>query len=521
MIKKVTIRLVLVITLLIVMNIVYSKLFYLSDLESYSSSISKTVLDINPNSDIIYIGESSNNTFHINDNDKRNIGEFLSDYYPKLITSSVAQSAGHAGHFYDILSTVPDSEKKRTVVVTLNIGSFGKGWIFVDNEVALEKESILIKDRPALLNKALLSFKDYSLKSQKEFFEELSEHRKNSLFKNLPFELPFKNLTAWDSSNMSNYLRDDNGNRSRELTSVASKYIKNYAFQINFEESERIKQFDKIIALSKEKNWNLVLNLLADNVQKAELLVGPELVYFIEENAKILEGYFKNKNIKVVNNLKAVSDSEFRDQNEATVHYAEKGRKIIAHNVANAIKEFYPKQYENVGFKEFLKSYKNLELAPYFELFYLENKLRLFNDFEFNQDLARNKLYTDSISFSGKYCVFTHKNKKYSPVYSLKPDKVNFNELRGVIVKGKFLCQSKVHVETAIIIETITNSPNEKRIWKGIPISSFSVSPNNWSEFEIPFSFPQEIKNALELKVYLFNPTEQKVFLDDFELLIK
>ena len=183
MIKKVTIRLALLITLLIVMNIVYSKLFYLSDLASYSSSISKTVLDINPNSDIIYIGESSNNTFHINDNDKRNIGEFLSDYFPKLITSSVAQSAGHAGHFYDILSTVPDSEKKRTVVVTLNIGSFGKGWIFVDNEVALEKESILIKDRPALLNKALLSFKDYSLKSQKEFFEELSEHRKNSLFK--------------------------------------------------------------------------------------------------------------------------------------------------------------------------------------------------------------------------------------------------------------------------------------------------------------------------------------------------
>jgi hypothetical protein len=52
----------------------------------------------------------------------------------------------------------------------------------------------------------------------------------------------------------------------------------------------------------------------------------------------------------VVDNLEAVDDEQFIDQNWTTEHYAEKGRRIIAANVAKALKSWYPTQFVDVAF---------------------------------------------------------------------------------------------------------------------------------------------------------------------------
>ena len=156
LVKKIALRIIVLIVLLVGMNVIYSKFFYEDDLKKHSLNMFNSIQSIKPESDIIYLGESSNSTYSKHDKDKRTLGEFVSDYYPTLITSSVTKKAAHAGIFKHILSNIPESPKKRTVIVTLNLRSFSASWIYSKLETALQKEVILIQNRPDLLNRALL-----------------------------------------------------------------------------------------------------------------------------------------------------------------------------------------------------------------------------------------------------------------------------------------------------------------------------------------------------------------------------
>ena len=65
------------------MNLLYKHVFFEKDLQLYSSIIN-LIRDVPPDVDIIYLGESSNNTVHEDDQDKRKISDFIADYYPGL-----------------------------------------------------------------------------------------------------------------------------------------------------------------------------------------------------------------------------------------------------------------------------------------------------------------------------------------------------------------------------------------------------------------------------------------------------
>jgi hypothetical protein len=72
------------------------------------------------------------------------------------------------------------------------------------------------------------------------------------------------------------------------LTDLACHYIKGYAFVIDTMTNPRIKDFDEIVAYAKAKHWNLVFNLLAENIQTAKTLVNDELASMIKQNRNML-----------------------------------------------------------------------------------------------------------------------------------------------------------------------------------------------------------------------------------------
>jgi hypothetical protein len=51
----------------------------------------------------------------------------------------------------------------------------------------------------------------------------------------------------------------------------------------------------------------------------------------------------------VVNNLDLVRDVNFIDQDWTTEHYYGEGRRIIAHQVAQALRQYYPNEYQDLG----------------------------------------------------------------------------------------------------------------------------------------------------------------------------
>ena len=52
----------------------------------------------------------------------------------------------------------------------------------------------------------------------------------------------------------------------------------------------------------------------------------------------------------VVDNLSAIEDQQFIDQDWTTEHYGEKGRKTIAKNVAGALRAWYGDEYREMGY---------------------------------------------------------------------------------------------------------------------------------------------------------------------------
>ena len=114
-----------------------------------------------------------------------------------------------------------------------------------------------------------------------------------------------------------------------------------------------MKDFDRIVELAKERGWNVIFNLMAENIDRANELVGNDLLYLMRQNRDyLINRYGNQENVTVVNNLADVRNGLFTDQNWTTEHYQEMGRRTIAENVAQALREYHPDNYvENDNFK--------------------------------------------------------------------------------------------------------------------------------------------------------------------------
>ena len=74
--------------------------------------------------------------------------------------------------------------------------------------------------------------------------------------------------------------------------------------------------------------------------------MGDELVWLIRKNRDLLVERYTRKGVIVVDNLESVPDKEYIDRNWTTEHYAQKGRMIIARNLADSLRILYPDEYQ-------------------------------------------------------------------------------------------------------------------------------------------------------------------------------
>lgn len=341
-IKKILLRTALLIILLIAMNYIYQQFFHEQDIQKHSSVVNK-VRVIPNDADVIYIGESSNITTRGDDKDKRSISQMVDDMMPDLALYDITRPASHAGNYKVLLSQIPEESQVKTIIVTLNIRSFNAQWIYSDLETALEKSMVMLKDRPALYNRFVLSFKGYDIKTAQEREKQFKRKWKKDKFQ-FPYEFPHRDVSIWDSYMWNNGVKNPDGSKNDELSVLACHYIKGYAFQIDTLTNPRIQDFRDIMQLAQDRGWNLIFNLMAENTEKAQKLVGDDLMFLFEENRKLLVNFFESKGYPVVDNLYSVEDEQFIDQNWTTEHYAQKGRTIIAENVASELRLLHPKR---------------------------------------------------------------------------------------------------------------------------------------------------------------------------------
>lgn len=331
--------------MLLILNWVYSRWFLEKDLRKHSDIVELSWQVTDDSCRIIYLGESSNSHYGDEESSHRKISDFTADYFPRVKMGDLTKEASHAQTYYYMLRHIPATSAVETVVVTMNLRSFGPLWIYSKLETPLRKQLVLLEDYPPLVNRFLLAFKAYPIKTEEEWNELVFEHWCNDTF-NIP-NFAWHTTADWDYGMYSYGWYDQQGQRDWDVTALACHYIKTYAFEIN-DDNPRVKDFDAIVDLCRERGWNLVFNLMAENVDKANELVGKDLMLLFRLNRDyLLKRYGNMEGVTVVNNLNLVRDVNFIDQDWTTEHYYEEGRRIVADHLAQALREFYPGDYHN------------------------------------------------------------------------------------------------------------------------------------------------------------------------------
>ncbi|MES2680403.1 MAG: hypothetical protein V4635_10980 [Bacteroidota bacterium] len=295
--------------------------------------------------DIYYFAESSNFNNRDDDSIKNSISEITNFFFPTLKITAINKPASHAGIFkYWLTRLEPTGKKPKAIIVTLNMRSFDAAWINSKLETQLQESMVLTKPYPNLVNRFLLSLQAFDNKTEQQREQDMLDDWKTTQIE-FPFSFKYKTVSEWDyGMSQGGFVKDD-GSWDSEKIILACHYIKAYAFNLNAH-NPRIKDFDAISDWCSQNKIPLYLNLLAENIQYADSLVGKELVFLMKKNRDYLMNRYNKGNCTVVDNLELVGGKEFTDQTWTTEHYGYRGRMIIARNLAEGLKEQFKNEYK-------------------------------------------------------------------------------------------------------------------------------------------------------------------------------
>lgn len=314
--------------LLIVLEVVYRLTWYPKELKEDGSFVELVQKAKQEQADILYLAESSNITCGNNDTDTRFISDMLADKITDQKLCHLTRPACHAGNYYKLLQRIPKKSATKTVIVTVNMRSFSSEWIYSKLETPLQREMIYMKKAPALYKRSLIAFKAFTHWSEAEREQIVRDNFKKQTF-HFPYDFPYKNAYEWDYAIGTQCILYNGQPASLDTIQLACHYIKCFAYELD-KNNPRIKDLDKIVKLCKRRGWNLVFNILPDNVDQVEALAGADLVYLMRQNANYIVERYSPKGVLVVNNQDIVRDCDFRERDFPTEHYLQNGRQAVA-----------------------------------------------------------------------------------------------------------------------------------------------------------------------------------------------
>jgi hypothetical protein len=337
-VKYIVTRLVLLFVLLLSFAWGYKQYFWQADLIEYADQLPE-VWQKSDSCDILYFAESSNASNAESDSIKMSISDLIALHFPGKILGAVNKGAVHAGVFLPLIQQIPEGSRVKTIIITMNLRSFDAAWINSKLETSLMKSNVMYEQRHPFVNKLMMSFGyyDHKTESQRDLIREHSWRYDTLIF---PFEYPYKTVRAWDNGFANGYYKNADSTWDLPKIGLACHYIKAYAFQIDPNTNPRIRDFDEIVKVAKAKKLNVVFNLLAENVEYADSLVGPPLTFLMRQNRDLLVKRYHKDGVVVVDNLESVPGKQYIDQEWTTEHYFYEGRKRIADNLAAHIKVF-------------------------------------------------------------------------------------------------------------------------------------------------------------------------------------
>lgn len=334
LIYKLALAAALLVVILLVANPIYTKYFFKKDVLESKGKILFDLDSLQYVSDVLYFGESSDFSYLESDTCHYSISEMIDTLSSKKV-GRLSTYAQHAGSYLQLIKNIKPDSRVKTIIVTLNMRSFNAGWIYSKLETPLMKTNVFYGTYPPIIRRMQVALNGYD-NTQTDIREKKMKWHMGHDKINVPDTFRYKNINDWDyavgSNNVYGYYNPD-GSWNVPKIELACHFVKTYAFSIDVDKNPRIADFDNIVKEAKKKNLNVVFNLLAENTQYADSLVGPVLVDLMRQNRDLLVKRYTAQGAIVVNNLELVDGKDYIDQNWTTEHYNQTGRWNIARNV--------------------------------------------------------------------------------------------------------------------------------------------------------------------------------------------
>ena len=341
--KKILTRLFAFIVLLILINFVYTQTFWKTDIHKHADLLD-SIAKYQDNTDVLFLSSSSNYFHAIDDHSNKRVSDYLSEYYPNLRINAINKGYMHSGIFYSVLQNIPKDSPIKTIIVAINIRSFGPYWLYSDVETAYSAQQLMMNNiYPPIIRRFLLALDYYDNKTKEERIKQYKEAWETDTLI-FPYPFPYKTVSEWDYAVAhSGKYKNKNGSLNIDELGFACNLVKFYGYNIDSNHI-RIKDLDKIIKLAKERNWKLLFHILPTNLNSAFNLVGQDIPYLLNESAnKIKDRY--SKSCIFFNNIDLLDESFFYE-NYPTEHYLPGGKRILAKTLAKELGFIYPKEYK-------------------------------------------------------------------------------------------------------------------------------------------------------------------------------
>lgn len=446
--------------------------------------------------DIVYYGESSNSTYADQDFDKGSIADFLQPYYPGLRVRGLTFKAAHAGVYRDLIPQLDASVPQRTLVVTMTLRAFGQQWIYSRLETSLQKRMLLLGPGPALYRRLLLAFRRYDIHSEEEWMDIIRAHWKADTF-NLPFDFPHHSIAAWDSAVGKATIRRPDGQTDWEATALATHYIKAYGFLIDTLENPRIADFDAIVRYAQDRGWNIVFPIIPENTEKAGALVGEPLTWMMRRNVDLLKARYTRMGATVIDLLDLLPNRDYIDQDWTTEHYFERGRRAIADTIAGAIRALRPQDF------------KDFRWVP-------NGGQRAFaNDMEGGTQWSQMHTAVEGRAHSGKKACQIGGKEKFSVTWTADMADMDTSAMDSVLV-NLWLYQESLDHYAGIAIEASGDATGY--LWDSTGLRRYTHTLEQWVQVQARLPLWPNIGAAQVVKLYLYNPSERNIWIDDLSI---
>ncbi len=467
--KKILIKIIMFIALLFAVNLTYKHTLWKFDRSKYADVLD-SLNQIKDSTDILYISSSSNYFHPITDKVGYTVSGFIDKQFPQLRVNAINKGYMHAGAFYSVLENIPKSSPIKTVVVCVNMRSFGAFWLYSETETAYSQMELMMNTNyPLIFRRLLLSLDYYDNVSKKEREKQFkTAWRQDTLI--FPKYKINANIIELDSMCVCKggykTVKDEPDN---DKLNFKCNIIKAFAYTLDTVNNIRFKQFDKIIDLAKKRNWNLVFNILPEDIDKATIMVGDVIPYILDKNVKIFIEKYKNSRALIIDNHRLSNGSCFYEK-YPTEHYTTEGKKKLAGVVASELRKIYPD-----------KKYKPIKYI--------------------------NELDTNKTTFKYDSLVYLDKNKRFSSMFKINSLFAFKNNLDSA--KVVYTPLNEITSDSALFVVEYVNK-NNIYSWKMFPLKAFKKN-NSKRIFTVPI--PKILDSNDQIRMYFWNAGNENVSL--------